>query len=135
MQVAFGELVDTRHDDVDVAGGQSGHPALDKFVVTFPSRFKALYAARDELVAELGKPDLKRDKKTVAALLWLGDLVKSERQKLVDYARTQQRMASLAPLAKQVKTKATPLHPATAWPFPSSPAVQQALDSIEREAE
>ncbi|CAB3688067.1 hypothetical protein LMG24238_02967 [Paraburkholderia sediminicola] len=109
--------------------GKSGPISLGQFVTTFPSRFKALCAARDELVAELRDPVLKRDKKTAAALQWLEDVVYAARQGLVDHARTQQRMADLAPLAKQVKAKTTPLHPAAAWPFPTTEEGRQRVNA------
>lgn len=109
--------------------GKSGPISLGQFATTFPSRFKALCAARDELVAELSDPVLKRDKKTSAALQWLEDVVRAARQGLVDHARTQQRMADLAPLAKQVKAKTTPLHPAAAWPFPTTEEGRQRVNA------
>jgi hypothetical protein len=112
--------------------GLAANLARSDFVATFPSRFKAICAARDDLVAELRKPDVSTDKKASAAVLWLDELVYSERQKLVDYARAQQRMGDLAPLAKQVKRKTTPLHPAAARPFPmAEEGSQNAYTAIE----
>ncbi|WP_345889950.1 transcriptional regulator [Paraburkholderia sp. Cy-641] len=96
--------------------GEGSWPSLCRSVI-YSSRFKALQAARDQLIERLSRADVRTDKMRPAILKWLDDVYIAEHAKLDRLARARK-----APAAGQRKESAIPpgLSPKAAWPFPSS---------------
>ncbi|MFM0192395.1 ParB/RepB/Spo0J family partition protein [Paraburkholderia strydomiana] len=89
---------------------------------TFPTRMQAIQEAARSLLKQLDSPHAKKQKDLPVVTGWLEELLRAPDPDWTEelaLAAAKQRMDEPAPLTEKVKGKRAPLHPATAWPFPT----------------
>ncbi|WGS50829.1 ParB/RepB/Spo0J family partition protein [Paraburkholderia sp. D15] len=95
--------------------GASSLPSINAHTVFHSSRFKAIQAARDQLIERLSRPDHRTDKLRPIIRKWLDDVYMAEHRKLRELAGGSAHFRQQTPPASKVAS----LSPQSAWPFPS----------------